>query len=524
MQTRLKNHLAWIHTLKIMLVLIIISISKREGFAYNNITTPQDAISDDLLATFGEQTGHPFSMDRVMKAYNSLPGDMRSGISESDIQPTHKYVRFMPASEEQMWSIEKRSELNLYPYPLDCEITEGFVGINNPFLLNGLPQYWCIVDLQYPLDNMGCPYEIESELWYPKDNRSTNPAISFLVSSLLSSSTNNGFVGGTREATLYYLNGSIKYWDDTLLTTPISGIEVEVFDHANNSYSSLTDDNGVYYLSECYFDDVFRFRIKFSRHDFSFHYETNLTSIEYLSNWTQSSINLVFMGSNAKYAAIFQAAEHYYYSQTEVPTPPLNTLWTARLKIRFFPNDSDPDGAALGYFYRTGVSYYERPCIDIYGKYSNNASAESVELFSTTTHELAHAMHYSMDKNLFDSIENNVKESVATGIEYFFTLARYPTLIKNFCIGMYTAIIRDLCDGAKTVVCTLKYDTQLESIVDCYATYYDDVNSYYSLSETIEAVRTCVTFQQWNNRIYQLYHGPGEELYNAFDFWFEYGH
>ena len=524
MQTGLKNHLAWIYTLKIMLVLIIFSISKREGFAYNNITNPQDAISDDLLATFGEQTGHPFSMERVIKAYNSLSDDMRSGINASDIQPTHKYIRFMPCSEDQMWSIEKRSDLNLYPYPLDCESTEGFVGINNPFILNGYPQYWCIVDYQYPLSTLECPYEEESELWFPSDDCLSNPAISSILNTLWSNSHANGQRGEVRGINAYVPSGSVRYVDDSLGHTPLSGMEVQAFDSVD-SYSALTNNSGYFSMSGVSFSGDFRYRIKFRRSDFSFHHETNLTSIEFLSDWTHSSLNKFFTGVYAKYSVIFQAAEYFYYSQTELPTPPLNTLWNACLRIRFFPDDSDPEG--VSFFYRTGAFYYERPCIDIYGCSPDNNIQQSSQLYAAAMHELGHAMHYGMDRQLFDSIELWVQESVANGVEYFFTLSRYPDCgyydyFANFSVNYYTAIVRDLCDGMKHVYCIYRYNPGTQTITPHYSAYEDEVNSTYTVPEVIEAVRTCTTPQQWNYRIYQLYHGPGEELSKAFTYWFEY--
>ena len=36
-------------------------------------------------------------------------------------------------------------------------------------------------------------------------------------------------------------------------------------------------------------------------------------------------------------------------------------------------------------------------------------------------------MHYGMDHSLYDSILSAVKESVSTGVEYYFTHQRYPT-------------------------------------------------------------------------------------------------
>ena len=500
-----------------------------KGVRSSNASNRQDSpssIDDNLLATFGEQMGHPFSIERVVGAFRSLSNEVRSGARESDICSTHKYVRFMPSSENELWEIKKREDLIIYPYPLDCEITEGIVGINNPFLKNGFPQYWCIVEMNYPLEEIICPFALESELWCPSESHLPDVVVSAICHQLLLDS--QGFYADNmndRGTTSYVPGGSVRYVDSILGMKPISGMEVEAFNTWHN-YGAVSNSYGYFSMGGHSFSGDFRYRFKFSRSDFALRDENNTTDLEYVTGYTHAVISRFFTGDNAKYSAVFQAAEFYYYEQTDVPTPPLNGLWSACLRLFVHPNSMYAGEGQMGACSEFSVtnevlSLWHRPIIDVYGLHRSGEIMGSDELYGATIHELGHAMHFEMNHSLFSSIEYRVKESVASGIEWFFTLPRYPGYDNlDFAVNADTGIIRDLCDGIKPVSCYWLYDNN--EFINHYAEYYDEINSSFTISEVIDAVQTCVSPQEWNNRLYTLGHIPGEELHNAFAFWFNY--
>lgn len=500
-----------------------------KGVRSTNASDSQDSpssIDDNLLATFGEQMGHPFSIERVVGAFRSLSNEVRSGARESDICSTHKYVRFMPSSENELWEIKKREDLIIYPYPLDCEITEGLVGINNPFLKNGFPQYWCIVEMNYPLEEIICPFALESELWCPSESHLPDVVVSAICHQLLLDSQDYYADNMNDRGTASYVpGGSVRYVDSVLGMKPISGMEVEAFNTWHN-YGAISNSYGYFSMGGHSFSSDFRYRFKFSRQDFALRDENNTTDLEYVTGYTHSVISKFFTGDNAKYSAIFQAAEFYYYEQTDVPTPPLNGFWNACLRLLVFPNSSNPNGGtSVGCFFEGGWLFWSRPTIKVYGLSHSGEERGSDQLYGTTIHELGHAMLYGMDSNNYYSVEKRVRESVAHGAKYTFTRLRYPMFSDYYySIDKYTAIIRDLCDEVKPVSCPRWYDhlTQLTITVSSPFTYDDDINSCYTFSDVIEAVRTCHTPQEWKNRLHNLYpYTTEEKLNNAFSFWFD---
>ena len=109
-----------------ILFVLTVFISCTKEFEKEDISVSAVDTSGLVLATFGPQTGHPFSMENVLKAYGNLPGETRASFSDETIYPTHIYVRFMPSTEEELWNVKQRNDLDVYQYPLDCEVTEGF--------------------------------------------------------------------------------------------------------------------------------------------------------------------------------------------------------------------------------------------------------------------------------------------------------------------------------------------------------------------------------------------------------------
>ena len=485
----------------------------------------QDSLFDDgatiPIAKFGPQTGHPLSIERVLSAYDQLSEDSRYGVARSQLTPTHRYVRFMPSSEEQMWNIQKNDVLDLYSYPLDCEISEGFVGIVNPFLLNGFPQFWCIVSNDVFLDSKDCPFVIESLLWIPDNLFSENRSDCFpqkFISSIMSVLLPGYYIeeGVTRLSPF----GIIRYMDTYLGQTPIEGITVQAFNFWQ-SYSALTNHNGYFYMSGASFNGDYRFRVKFSRSDFVIRHDDSNTDLEFVSSITPS-IYQNFTGDYAKYSVVFQAAEHMYYKQTDIPQPPLSSFWNTRLRIRVFADSFDPN--AVGRFHSPEwYEFFQGPRIDIYGLFDVGDPLTSDQLYGTAIHELGHAIHYGLNGSLYDSIQRRVKESFANGIELFYALQRYSDYdFDYYSVELYTGIMRDIMDECKFVHCYNYYDRVTNTTTTLTQSYYDDIYYGLTIAQLVESVRTCTSPQQWFNRIYQLYHLPGEELSNAFDFWFDF--
>lgn len=485
-----------------------------------------DSSSEIKEATFGPQTGHPFSMENVTSAYNNLATK-----SQGLVEPTHLYVRFMPQTEQEQDAVKAQKDIDLYQYPLDCEITEGFVGSHNPYLLNGFPQYWCVVPNDYDFSSIECAYEIESELWKPSfiDNPDTKSASSEFETELyLELCREQGlepeFPVATK-ATKHYPEGYVKYTDTELGTVGIEKMEVDAFNFWHN-YKAYSSSTGYLNYGGHSFTANYQYRIKFEREDFAVKNEGEHVDLEYVTDKGTGKLNQTFTGIYARYSVIFQAAARYYYMDIDIPRPPYNGTWNACLRICVYPNASDPSGKGqVGKF-----ALYEqhplatRPLVYVWDKDGDGNYRTSDEYYSTTIHELTHAMHYGFSEEIFKTSEERLRESLSRGVQQYLTKQRYSNYEvpqKDYFRNMYTGIVRDLTDSAKFVECNqiIVGTTKKKSS----KSYYDAIDCAYSVPELIEAIKTCKTINEWKKQIKALYPGrvSDSDLDNAFEYWFE---
>ena len=520
-----------------LLLLLVVGCS-RESVEFPEISelAPDvDLYQPGRLATFGEQTGHPFSMENVLKAYGNLPVETRAAFSADQIAPTHKYVRFVPTCDDEADAVLSHTELDIYQYPLDCEITEGFVGIDNPFAVNGFPQYWTVVPADCPLDQFDCPYEVESDLWMPEyleeaPVRSSEWRFDFELLDELCREQGmvNPVSPDTKGSTKYYPEGYVKYSDTELGIVGIEGMVVEAYTFWHN-YKATSTSTGYLNYGSASFKGDFKYRIKFSRDDFAIRVGNEKSDLEYVTDNTYSALNRTFTGESAKYSVIFQAAQRYYYQENEgIPRPPMNGTWKACLRFHVY-DFSDEEGRGIGAFtFDKRDLLVERPVVLIW-EYSGTYELSSDELYGAAIHELTHAMHFNMDTDLYGSIEKRVKESFAFGLQYYLTTQRYSDYWANhrddYCtINQYADIMRDLADGDKMVSCSEAVDNDGNKVPSGFPTMYHDKISYaFTIPELVETVKTCKTPQDWYTRILTLY--PNRVpidvyLMDPFKFWY----
>ncbi|MBR5905894.1 MAG: hypothetical protein IKZ51_05500 [Bacteroidales bacterium] len=517
---------------KLFLLLFVVGYSFVSLYAIE--CSPASRTDTMPIATFGKQTGHPFAIEKVKSVLSSLPIQEVQGVNIDSIRVTHHYVRFMPSSREEMESIQLRKDLNLYQYPLDCVVSEGFVGISNPFLLNGFPQFWAIVPIAFNFKDINCPFAIESELWCPSflcDNLKTNieqtipQRIEQTIYDIICSSSiemESSQDVDHRGTTSYSPGGYVRYQDTVFGACGVQGMEVEAYNFWNH-YTDYSNVNGHVSFGTHTFNGSFRYRLKFTRDDFSLKNENDSSDIEYVTDSGTCTLSVLFSGDYAKYAAVFHAAQRYYYQPIDIPRPPISSFWLARVWIHVHPNDAHPQGWH-GYYHTDYGTFLwvDRPTIHIYGKDKNGDYLGSSVIYGATIHELTHAMHFGLDPDLYPSIQPRVQESLARGIQLYLTTERYPNFVVGYNINRYTAIMRDLVDEAKNVSCDhYYYETTGSTTIDTVS-YYDNVNERYTYAELVEAVKTCTTPYQWFSRVYSLYNRvPGPVLYPPFKFWFD---
>lgn len=106
---------------------------------------------------------------------------------------------------------------------------------------------------------------------------------------------------------------------------------------------------------------------------------------------TKGSWNIDIQGDKYEfYATIFRAAHHYYYEDIKgLRRPPLNGFWKTQMKLRAYMennNHSNGNHSVIKRFFGLGSA------IKIY-----NLDRNSMDIYGTVIHELAHASHWAME-------------------------------------------------------------------------------------------------------------------------------
>lgn len=111
-------------------------------------------------AIIGEKIPNPYSFDIMNKALKNL--QTKSGINDIELKPTHHYVMFKPECHEHYRSLIMQDDLDLNSFPLDHEISDGWIVVNpDPaYSTNGYSHKWSYVPVDRDLDDICCPYEI----------------------------------------------------------------------------------------------------------------------------------------------------------------------------------------------------------------------------------------------------------------------------------------------------------------------------------------------------------------------------
>ncbi|ADV50720.1 hypothetical protein Celal_3456 [Cellulophaga algicola DSM 14237] len=164
-------------------------------------------------------------------------------------------------------------------------------------------------------------------------------------------------------------------------------------------------------------------------------------------------------GEQEFFATIFRAAHHYYYNNIKgLRRPPNNGVLKTQLKLRaVFETNSDTNGshcAACRFF---GIN----SAIRIY-----NPTRNTMDLYGTIIHELAHASHWNMDRSGYNGADDYVVESWARGVQWELTRMVYSGYQPPY-FNEYTGVVQDMIDGISGVDQVSGYSIrQIEDALD----------------------------------------------------------
>lgn len=126
--------------------------------------TNSDLHNGDEPIILGQQLPNPYSIANMQMAINILYG------GSYPITATHLYVRFKPASTEQLLTLEETEDLELQDYPIDYELLQDGDYYQDPTLgTEDFHWLYTVVPVNYQFPN-GIQKEIIEQLYLPIDN------------------------------------------------------------------------------------------------------------------------------------------------------------------------------------------------------------------------------------------------------------------------------------------------------------------------------------------------------------------
>ncbi len=371
----------------------------------------------------------------MQKAYESLQqeGLLRSGVV---IEPTHLYVRFLPQDSTENEILLSDTSLILFPYPLDCELTEGNVFIDPA--LKGRTQFtWLYtkvpVDYASPISGYEiidrlCLFEEEDD-----DTQLRSTSVSFSDWDLLENRslqlTGNAVDKYPEQpqlrASKFYPTATIRVYDDKLKTyIPVPRVKVRARNWFNWE-SAMTNEQGYAKIPD-----------KFRKVDYSIEWEDKYWDIRdgvllqatYKGPSDTKKSHWAFdIGTDKKLtytcAHVTRACYAMLRKNAEGMGPTVSQRGILPLKIAV----RDKNG--------TGINYGNNwlgflPEIQIYMKY-NDVYKNSDVLFATTVHEIAHSLHiheFAFGLAQFAFVDKIIRESWPDAVEWKVTTAEYARL------------------------------------------------------------------------------------------------
>lgn len=369
----------------------------------------------------GDQLPNPYLISSLTASQDSLY-DNGFIDAKMDLTASHNYVRFSIQSETEYDQMESDSTILLFDHPLDYEIIQDGDWYHDPTLPDsGFTYYYAVIPMNKSIPAVS--HTILAQVLFDEDE-SLDPVFDLIEEGsfkLLGIWDANDFSEGTGkiQGSRYNPKGKVEFYDSDLgYKHGMKGVKIYVRRWFKTAYA-LTNSTGNFWVARRYRGKV-RYKIKWERNHFTIR-QGNWAQAYTSGPYQKSDWNKLINGSGTMtymYANIHNGAyEMYYGNRQGLKRPPGSS--GNKMKIGAYGN---PAGTSLGdhAHWRTYLTW---PRLRIYDKNRNPAG-----LFATTTHEIGHALHWSLGGN-FNTVETLLKESFAEAVAWKFVLERYGTTI-----------------------------------------------------------------------------------------------
>ena len=440
---------------------------------------------EEAQTVLGERIEIPYTIENLKKALELLPPETKAAISESDFNPTHYYVRFSPKNMMELDILRNLSPRVIFSeVPLDREVKTGGIYYHDPSLPDDVPTYqYSTISIKRweDLDTLSVKHEILLKAFMPdyNDNLETkntpkdytlSPELEELLK-MAYKITGHEFEGASvTKGGSWYPSGYIFSYDNIAGSVPIPNVRVRGT-HFLTIKETLTDFNGYFILDS--FNNSVTLKVIWESPDWDIRYGLigqatydgpTLNGMMWILNIPSTQIGSSHM------AAMQRAAHKVFFGYNDGLSKP---NYSRKFKMSYMESTLD-NGATTGYFTAVTVGG-TGPDIQIAG-YDTTGARDVSHIFSSTCHEMGHAVHYS-NNSLYNSSSDQLKESWARFHQYYITLNEYNDL--GYASSLFSY------DYSGTMIPDNQYNFQTQATgkhTPLFIDLYDDYNqhSYYN--------------------------------------------
>lgn len=384
----------------------------------------------------GEKVESPFLLRNMQRAVDSL--SLRSGLKRQTVlEPTHLYVRFLPADSSEYEALLSDTLLDVTSYPLDYKLTEGDSYRDPSLPAEAITWQYSVVPARCDFGKIGVEYELLDKLYILDEDLDREDV--FVESSLKSGSAERlawrdvvnealiqtGNLGENELRSKWTPCATIKAYDDLLKKyIPLQGVKVRIRYFAFLKAYHYTDANG-----NVSFDS------KRTSVEYSIEWERDMWDIRdggvqaYYNGPEQKSKWNLNIGSGTQkslhYSAIHRALYKYYYGDCCGLKRPSKSVKVS------YQDCSDPQqtAAARTYCARLDNLISLKPDIYVYAKDNEGRRFETDYVLSSTIHEMSHVTHYlNVGNSIFYNTFIGIRESWAVAVGWYMTRNLYEQL------------------------------------------------------------------------------------------------
>lgn len=391
----------------------------------------------------GEPINDPYRLENMHQAYQSLI-ERYGDIPIPPIEPTHRYMRFLPKSDEELVILQSDTNLLWWDYPLDYEVLVHGTYYKDPEFNEEDPFTWqyCVIPIDYsypeqiyhellyevfiPEDNGEEIYELLEEEAYLITNNLSDEDLKDYIEEDLPCPIEQTIIKKNRKAktTKWTPSATIKTYDDIVGGyIPIEGAKVTAR-YGTKIKEGITNNAG-YCAVNGSFQYQVNYAIKWERAYWDIRQgalgQAYYNGPKQKKSWT---LNIAPNGISYFIATVHRAAFKFYYGNNLGIRRPILNIGKTKIAC-YNKNFGWGWGCCWGTWSLLGV------IPDIIVAMENEPS---YNIFGTTIHELAHQSHLLfMGQSTYIQLAKEIHESWATAVEWQLTNHYYRDELG--CIG-----------------------------------------------------------------------------------------